>query len=296
MHADQIDITTDTVAALVATHLPQHAGRPLRPVTSHGTVNALYRLGDDLVLRFPLQPGTSRDTLSAEQHHARRIAPHVPVAVPEPVTIGEPGEGYDNYWTAYRWIPGDNPDPRTAAHDTTLARDLAAFTRALHRIDTGGHTWNGHSRGGPLHSRDADVRDSLAAAHGLTDTGRLARIWADCRDAPRHRGPDVWIHADLMPGNLLLRDGRLAAVIDLGAVCAGDPAVDLMPAWNLFGPDARTVYRRELGADDAMWARGRGWAIVQAIGALPYYVDTNPVMAETSRRTLNAVLDEAGPR
>ena len=144
-----------------------------------------------------------------------------------------------------------------------------------------------------------DIDESIASCLYtgiLTDTDRLARIWADCRDSPEHRGPDVWIHADLMPGNLLLRDGRLAAVIDLGAVCAGDPAVDLMPAWNLFGPDARTVYRRELGADDAMWARGRGWAIVQAIGALPYYVDTNPVMAETSRRTLHAVLDEAGPR
>jgi aminoglycoside phosphotransferase (APT) family kinase protein len=292
MHADQIDLSTDTVAALVATHLPHHAGLPLRPVTSHGTVNALYRLGDDLVLRFPLQPGTTRDTLAAEQHHTRRVAPHVPVAVPEPVTLGEPGEGYHSHWTAYRWIPGDTPDPHTAAHDTTLARDLTAFAHALHRIDTDGRTWDRHSRGGPLPTREEHVRDSLRAAHRLTDTRRLAQIWADSRDAPAHDGPDVWIHADLMPGNLILRDGRLAAVIDWGAF-AGDPAVDLMPAWNLFGAHARGVYRDALGAGDAMWARGRGWAIVQAIGALPYYVDTNPVMARTARRTLAAVIEDA---
>jgi aminoglycoside phosphotransferase (APT) family kinase protein len=100
----------------------------------------------------------------------------------------------------------------------------------------------------------------------------------------------VWLHADLMPGNLLLRDGRLAAVIDWGAVAVGDPAVDLMPAWNLLPAGARDTYRRSLGVDDATWERGRGWAVVQASMALPYYVDTNPVMAATARHTLAAVL------
>ncbi|MFG1953106.1 phosphotransferase [Micromonospora sp. NPDC048830] len=126
---------------------------------------------------------------------------------------------------------------------------------------------------------------------GLTDTAGVARAWRRCLDAPPHAGADVWLHADLMPGNLLVRDGRLAAVIDLGGVCVGDPAVDLMPAWNLLSPAARETYRRALGVDDATWERGRGWAILQAAMALPYYVDTNPVMADTARRTLAAVLE-----
>lgn len=120
---------------------------------------------------------------------------------------------------------------------------------------------------------------------------RLARIWQDCLEAPTHRGADVWLHADLMPGNLLVREGRLAAVIDLRAVGIGDPAVDLMPAWNLLPASARDTYRHALGADDAMWQRGRGWALAQAIGALAYYVETNPVMADTARHTLDAILD-----
>jgi aminoglycoside phosphotransferase (APT) family kinase protein len=124
----------------------------------------------------------------------------------------------------------------------------------------------------------------------LIDTGRLAGIWTECRDAePAAAG--AWIHADLMPGNLLVRDGRLAAVIDLEAMCVGDPAVDLMPAWNLLRAAARTVYREALGVDDATWQRGWGWAIVQAIVALPYYAGTNPVMARTARDTLTAILD-----
>ncbi|WP_309227135.1 phosphotransferase [Micromonospora thermarum] len=98
------------------------------------------------------------------------------------------------------------------------------------------------------------------------------------------------MRTDLMPGNLLVRDGRLAVVIDLGTVCVGDPAVDLMPAWNLLPPARRERYRRALAVDDATWARGQGWALVQAVGALAYYVDSNPPMSATARHTLAAIL------
>jgi aminoglycoside phosphotransferase (APT) family kinase protein len=138
---------------------------------------------------------------------------------------------------------------------------------------------------------DEWVRYSLSESARLTDTVTLTRLWERCLATPLQAGPDVWIHADLMPGNLLLQDGRLAAVIDLGTVCVGDPAVDLMPAWNLLPAGARDTYRRALGVDDATWERGRGWAIVQAIGALHYYVETNPVMADTARHTLDAVME-----
>ena len=293
MHADQVDVTADVVAALVAAQFPQWSSRPVRPLSSHGTVNALFRLGDDIVLRFPLRPSRDpelREELLDEQDHARRIAAQVPLAIPEPLALGEPGEGYDGPWTAYRWIPGDTANSRTIGDPHQFARDLAGFVSAFRAMDTGGRGWNGLTRGGPLRTRDDDLRRSLAESTHLTDTVRLARIWESCLETAPHAAADVWIHADLMPGNLLVRDGRLAAVIDLGAVCVGDPAVDLMPAWNLLGPDAREVYRQALDVDDATWERGRAWAMVQALGALPYYVDTNPVMAGTARRTLDAVL------
>jgi aminoglycoside phosphotransferase (APT) family kinase protein len=293
MHADQVDVTADEVAALVAARFPRWRHLPVHPLTSHGTVNALFRLGDDLVLRLPLRPATDatrRDELHREQDHARRIAAHVPLAVPQPVAIGAPADHYPGWWAVYRWIPGETASHRTIADAGTFATDLAGFVTALHAIDTGGRTWDGVSRGGPLPTRDHEVQRALAESTHLVDTARLARIWAQCRDAAT-AAADVWIHADLMPGNLLMRDGRLAAVIDLEALGVGDPAVDLMPAWNLLPAGARGVYRRALGVDDAAWQRGRGWAIVQAIVALPYYVDTNPVMARTARDTLAAVLD-----
>jgi aminoglycoside phosphotransferase (APT) family kinase protein len=294
MHDDQVDITPGAVARLVASQFPQWRDLPVRPVASHGTVNALFRLGDEIVLRFPLRPSPDpglRQELSAEQDTARRVAAHVPVPVPEPAGFGEPGDGYPGPWTAYSWIPGETVSSENIGDPDAFARDLAGFVSALHGMDTAGRTWTGRGRGGPLRLRDESVRRALAESVTLTDTVRLAGIWARCLEAP-HDAADVWIHADLMPGNLLVRDGRLAGVIDVEDVCVGDPAVDLMPAWNLLAPGPRQVYRRALGVSDATWERGRGWAIVQAIVALPYYVDTNPVMADTARRTLDAVLGE----
>ncbi|MFF4880615.1 aminoglycoside phosphotransferase family protein [Micromonospora sp. NPDC000668] len=294
MHADQVDVTADVVAALVAEQFPEWRALPVRPLPTTGTVNALFRLGAEIVLRFPLQPTAEpelRAELRREQEYARLLGPHLPIAVPEPLGLGEPGEGYLGPWTAYRWIPGEPTQPSRVDDLGAFARDLAGVVIALHGIDTAGRAWPGFGRGGPLAAQDAGVRSALASSGQLTDTARLAEVWDRCRDAPRHDAGDVWIHADLMPGNLLVRDGRLAAVIDLGTVNVGDPAVDLMPAWNLFDAGSRETYRRALGVDDATWERGRGWALVQAINALPYYVETNPVMAAIARRTLLAVLD-----
>jgi aminoglycoside phosphotransferase (APT) family kinase protein len=293
MHPDQLDIDADIVAALVADQFPQWRGQAVRRVESGGTVNAQFRLGDRVVLRFPLVK-TSAEELATEAGHARRIGPAVPLAVPEPLGLGRPGPGYPGPWAAYRWIDGEVATPDTFGEPE--ARELAGFVRALRAIGTGGREWPGRGRGGPLDGQDAWVRHSLSLSRDLIDTARLTTLWDDVRSGPEYGGPAVWLHADLMPGNLLMRDGRLAAVIDLGAVTVGDPAVDLLPAWCLMTPGPRRAYREALAADDATWARGRGWALVQAIGALPYYQQSNPGMARTAARTLNSILSDEESR
>lgn len=296
MHADQVDLTPETVAALVAAQFPDWAGLPVMPVDSPGTVNALFRLGAEVVLRFPLRPSrdtTLRDELATEQDRARRVARQVPVAVPEPLGLGRPGDGYDGWWTAYRWIDGATAYDAGIGDGHAFARDLAGFVRGLWAMDTGDETWNATSRGGILAANAEEVAEALSASTGLIDTAAIEALWHRCLAAP---GPEAarWIHADLMPGNLVVREGGLAAVIDLEMLRVADPAVDLMPAWNLFDASARRTYRQALDVDDATWDRGRGWAIVQAVVALPYYVDTNPVMAGTARRTLGALLEHSG--
>ncbi|MFD9209562.1 phosphotransferase [Streptomyces sioyaensis] len=124
------------------------------------------------------------------------------------------------------------------------------------------------------------------------DCDAAAAVWAEALRAPGWDGPPVWLHADLMPGNLLVDGGRLTSVIDFGCLGVGDPACDLFPAWNLLPADAREVFREALGVDDATWVRGRGRTLSQALIALPYYRRTNPAMAQNARHVIRTVLDE----
>ena len=220
----------------MAEQLPQWSGRAVRPVTSHGTVHQLYRLGDDLVLRFPLNPGDVEETrawLRAEADAARSLLGRLPVPSSEPVALGEPGQGYPLPWVVYRWLPGEVPTRGSVA----LARDLAEVVRALRGIDTGGRRFAGAGRGGVLAEADEYVAAYLDDADGMIDTDALRRLWSRLSRTPRD-SEDVWTHGDLMPGNLLVEEGRLAAVIDVGGAGPADPALDLQPAWNLLD-DAR---------------------------------------------------------
>ncbi|MBM7798109.1 aminoglycoside phosphotransferase (APT) family kinase protein [Microlunatus panaciterrae] len=295
MHPNQLEIEPETVQDLVADQFPHWRGLAVRPVTSHGTVNKVFRLGERLVLRFPLEPGPpdeKRAWLVAEADLARSLLGRMPVATPVPVALGEPGRGYPLAWAVYGWLPGTDAATASVGHSHQFACDVAAFVQALRRQDTGGRTFDGPGRGGSLSSHDEYVASCLGRSRGLIDVEALARLWGRLRETPRAGAKDVWTHGDLMPGNLLAEDGRLVAVIDVGGLAPADPALDLMPAWNLMEAGPRRAFREALAVDETEWARGQGWALVQAIGCLYYYRVTNPVMSATAHRTLEALLDE----
>jgi aminoglycoside phosphotransferase (APT) family kinase protein len=205
----------------------------------------------------------------------------LPLAVPVTVAEGAPGEGDPWTWSVYRWLEGDNPTLERVADLEQAAIDLAEFVCALHRLDpTAGPPPGEHNfgRGEPLARRDDATRTAIASLHDELDVGAVTEAWDAALQAPPWSGSPLWIHGDLSAGNLLVRDGRLAAVIDFGCVGVGDPACDLMIAWTFLVSQARAVFRSALAVDDATWARGRGWALSTALIALPYYMDTNPVM------------------
>ncbi|GAA4755958.1 aminoglycoside phosphotransferase family protein [Modestobacter marinus] len=297
MHAGQAPTDAALVRRLVARQFPGWAGLPVRPVASAGTDHDLYRLGGELVVRLPLVPAATGQA-AREATWLPRLAPSLPLAVPQPVALGEPDAGYPHAWSVYRWLPGTDAralDGGDRAASELAARDLAAFIRALHRIDTTGAPRRGPGgRGGPLADLDAAVRASVEALGDRVDPVAVRTAWAESVAVPPWSGADVWLHADLLPGNLLLTDGRLSAVIDFGLLTIGDPAVDLLPAWNLFDAAGRAVFLSALGADEAVRLRGRGWALAQAVIALPYYWTTNPGMVAQAQRALAEVLADAG--
>ncbi|MFH8597078.1 aminoglycoside phosphotransferase family protein [Streptomyces rimosus] len=281
------------VRRLVAGQFPRWAELPVRRFPSGGTVNAMFRLGDDMAVRLPLTRGGAAD-VSLEQEWLPRLAPRLPVAVPEAIAAGEPAEGYPWPWSVYRWLAGENPVAGALDEPVLLAEDLAGFVAAMRDVALPGAP--AAHRGGPLAALDAPTRAAIEELRAIPEEGvdcdAVTDVWGDALRAPAWDGPPVWLHADLMPGNLLVDGGRLTAVIDFGCTGAGDPACDLFPAWNLLPAGAREVFREALGVDDATWARGRARTLSQALIALPYYRETNPAMAGNARHVIRAVLEE----
>ena len=289
MHADEIETSVALIRKLLFGQFPQWRDLPVSRVTSYGTDNYIYRLGDRLAVRLPRRPGWAVEQVRLEATWLPRLAPHVPLALPVQVAMGHPAEGYPFDWAVYEWLPGSDAND-TLRDLNQAAADLAAFIAALRRVDTAGaHARIAHARGGPLAEADDMVRRSVAQLGNRVDGGAVLRSWDESLSAPEWAGPDVWVHGDLLPGNLLVADGRLAAVIDFGGLNVGDPACDLQPAWNMFSGDSRTRFRAELGADDGSWLRGRGWALQAVVGINDYW-DTNPRIVRQCSRALAEVL------
>lgn len=286
MHDGEVETSAALVRRLLMRQFPRWAGLPIAAVPSAGTDHAIYRLGADLSVRLP-RIDWAVGQAAKERQWLPRFAPFLPLRLPEALAQGEPDEGYPWPWAIYRWLEGENAT--TAAVDQPAAAgEMARFLTALQQIDpTGGPPAGGHGlRGAPLAGRDAAVRQAIAALEGTIDTAAATAVWEEALRAAEWDRAPVWFHGDLLSGNVLVRDGRLSAVIDWGGAGVGDPACDLMIAWSLFSGAGRAA----LGVDDATWARGRGQALAQAVIFIPYYVHTNPVGVASARRALSALL------
>jgi aminoglycoside phosphotransferase (APT) family kinase protein len=296
MHADEVDTDKSLVGRLVAAQFPQWAELPVEPVPSAGTDNALYRLGDDMVVRLPRRERTSA-TLEKERRWLPRLAPLLPLAVPVPLAEGTPAERYPFEWSVYPWLKGEDATTQRVADLSQLASDLARFVGALQQIDTtGGLSPGEHNffRGVPLAMRDAQTRAAIGSLGGAIDVGAVTAAWESALRLPEWEHPPVWIHGDLDSRNLLVQGGRLSAVIDWGGLALGDPACDAMVAWKVLSADTRHIFRDELSVDGSTWGRARGWALSQALGALSYYtLETNPVLVLEARQWLTEVLADS---
>lgn len=286
MHADEVDIPTSRVAQLLADQFPDWAHLPLIPVPSAGTDNALYRLGEELAVRLP-RIHWAVGQVEKEMRWLPKLAPHLPLAIPEPLALGEPGHGYPWRWGVYGWLEGVNATPEQIADQRQAALDLAEFVAAVQRL---GFADAPTGRGVPLAERDEAVRAVIPALSTDYDVDLLTAAWEMFLHTPPWPGPPIWHHGDLHVGNLLACDGRLSAVIDFSCLGVGDPACDVMAAWLYLSADTRPIFRDVLQVDDDTWARGKGWALSMGLMALPYYRITNPVLAAIGRRAIDEVL------
>ncbi|OBB24288.1 aminoglycoside phosphotransferase [Mycolicibacterium peregrinum] len=297
MHAGQLTISALTVRALIDDQFPQWRDLPLQRVSTSGTVHAIFRIGDGLAARFRLQVDDVESVWSevrAESEAARELADRTRFATPAPVALGSPGGDYPMPWLVQTWLEGTIALDDDPGESEGFAADLGDFITGVRQIDTRGRRYDSRGRGGELASHDEWVQECLARSAGLLDVVVLRRIWEEMRELPRGDSPDVMNHGDLLPGNLLVQNGRLVGVLDVGGLAPADPALDLVCAWHLLEPGPRRVLRERLDAGEAEWERGKAWAFEQAIGAVWYYVDSNPIFSQVGRRTLERIVADCG--
>ncbi len=281
------EIDADLVAGLIAAQFPQWSDLPIRAIEPGGWDNRSFRLGHDKLVRLPSAEGYSLQ-VEKEQHWLPILAPALPVAIPRPLAIGRPTETYPWPWSIYAWIPGETATANQAHEGIQLARALAGFLTALHRIDPAGGPQPGRHncyRGAPLDHYDAEVREAVAILGEAVEPARVLRTWEQAVGSSWPRAP-VWLHGDLALDNLLLREGRLAAVIDFGCCGIGDPACDLAIAWAGFDESARAAFMDALPLDPETWERGRGWALWKALVTLR---SKGGEQAARARRTLEQI-------
>jgi aminoglycoside phosphotransferase (APT) family kinase protein len=285
MHQDELELDEALVRRLLAEQFPVWSELPLRRVRPEGTVNAIFRLGDELAVRLPRRRGRT-DAGSKELEWLPRLAPLLPVEMPVPVAQGQPSESYAWFWEIHTWV--DGATVRIEEIDVIqAARDLATLVRALQLVDPAGAP---PGRGIPLTEREREIQYWFDRFHG---DPRAKAVWERALDAPAWRGRPVWHHGDLDVRNWLVRNGRISGVIDWGSMGVGDPACDVMVAWKLHSAAAREAFREALSVDDATWQRARGWAVSQAVAALAYYTpENNPVLHAEAENWLELALSD----
>jgi aminoglycoside phosphotransferase (APT) family kinase protein len=276
---------------LVDRQFPQWSDLPIEPMELDGWDNRSFRLGAELTIRLPSGEWYA-EQVDKEQRWLPLLAPHLPLPIPVPVGRGEPDAGYPYPWSVYRWLDGEPAASAPVDDLETFATDLARFLRALAAVDaTGGpppgrHNW---FRGGPLAHYEGEALEALATLGDEVPRAEIEPVWADAMRTTRDREP-VWFHGDVAVGNLLVRDGRLGAVIDFGTCGIGDPACDCVIAWTFFDGPSRDRFRAELAVDDDTWARGRGWALWKALITLPDHIARGAPGAALARRDIERVL------
>ncbi|MER6784287.1 aminoglycoside phosphotransferase family protein [Streptomyces sp. NPDC000658] len=265
------DITEDLIRALLREQQPDLADLPLK-LGALGWDNQVWRLGDDLAVRLPWATRSADELLRKEHAWVPLLASRLPLPVPVPQYLGEPGERFPRPWLVTTWVPGEPADRAPATRPAEAAAALAAFLTALHGPAPEGAP-TGRDRGGPLAGAAEPFSRALASATELGlvhDPAAVRAVWEDAVAAPDWAGPHLWLHGDLHPANIVTTNGALSGVIDFGDLFAGDPAFDLAAGWILLPDGALDRFHEayEPSPDPATLRRARGWAVLRALACL----------------------------
>lgn len=289
MHDNEFEVREELVRTLLSHQCPQWAHLPLKSITSFATSHAIFRLGDEYVVRLP-RIESAAASIHKEYTWVPQLASYLTIPISAPCFQGKPDGSYPWPWLVGKWHEGYNPDFEKGEEYALLAQELAGFLNQLHGIRLTGNEPIA-SRGTHVGYLESATRKAIQQLQDEVELTPAIALWEELLRVPSWPQEPVWVHGDLLPVNILVQDNRLGAVIDFADMGLGDPACDLIVAWGLLGASSRKVLRGNLqGLDAAAWERSKGWALSIALIILPYYKNSNPGLISIARRMIENVL------
>lgn len=302
LHDNEPDLSDAVVRSLLSEQTPELAGCDLASLQTSGTSNAAWRVrrdsATDLIVRLPRTSGAAR-SVEPERRVLEWIAASelaTRYCVPALHHVGQPGGGFPYAWLMLEWIEGtDAWESRDQLTGVNFGLELAELVRSIRLVQMpNAPTRQPGERGGPLapvlHNLEQWLRDPKWSAGRLIDVAAVRRSAAESAEVSGDAGAQVFSHGDLIPGNLLVEQGRLSGVIDWANAGIADEAQDVGLAWSILDGHARQAFRDHLGVDDTTWLRARGFELEQAVGAVLYYKPRGHLLAEVLERTLDRIL------
>lgn len=291
--SDKPNITLSLVKDLISEQFSEWANLVIQPVEASGWDNRTYRLGEDKLVRLPSAKEYEAQ-VAKEQKWLPLISPNISIEIPHPLAMGQPMKNYPFYWSVYTWLDGRSANLLSLDESALgqLASDLSKFLHELHSIDTACAPLPGlHNfyRGGSLLIYDGEIKSSIIQLKNFIDIDAVLFVWERAISSKWNNSP-VWVHGDLSAGNILIKHNKLSAVIDFGCMSIGDPACDLVIAWNFFTEESRRIFKSMMQLDSNTWYRAQGWALWKAMITLNALADKTCSDAKKQKLIIDAIL------
>ncbi len=286
-------INEDLARTLIANQFPEYAHLPIVSVEKQGHDNRTYRVGDSLLIRLPTAESYALK-VPKEQNLLPRLSSSLSLPIPAPVKMGKASEIYPYPFSIYQWLEGRSLNLETLDENqkVVLAVDLANFLNELRSIvnvegvSPGQHNW---WRGDHVSVYDKGARDQISALSKEINSIKALSLWERACRTQWTQNP-VWIHGDVAIGNLLVKRGKLSAVIDFGGMAVGDPACDLVMAWTYFSGKSREIFMKAIGVDEETWLRVKAWALWKATFELCQLTDRSSPETRRQKQIIEEVI------
>lgn len=286
-----MEISVELARELVKEQFTQYENLKIFPVKKSGHDNRTFHLGDKYTLRFPSGEGYAKQVLK-ESEWLPYLQKYLDYPIQKFLHLGKPNKSYPFHWSINGWIEGETLLETKEINKNLFAFDLNIALKKLQEVPyidkckeiVGGE--HNFFRGGDLEIYHNETIKAIDELRDILPKEKLMLIWKECLKE-KYTGQKVFVHGDIAPGNILIKDEKFYGIIDFGILGVGDPACDYAMAWTYFDKESRKMFLK--GLDKGMIKRARGWALWKAL--ITYHAE-NIDFSENAKRTIKEILNE----